>query len=380
MDEFLDQTENVEVYGDSLTPEQERSAGSVIEQVKKQLGARLINTRVLGFDPRQMIEAIKQTRKDKSQEVRQVASTEMKQLKKARNIRFKIIFELDEKSPALSVVADYEEYPLINMYNRKTKTLGVIRYIWTGVLENRIPLKVIFGRAYTSPDPKSEAYCFAPFAVSLENARSLHESYLVERMRQPRVALQVRRLGKINTVIDNLARPVLRIFTELRKVEGQSFGRVAESCFRNSVIAGLDLLRRGPLPASQLWTACRLNEAGRSLGSPFLNPLVENNVLMSSMKRLLHYGKLRVDLYLATSNADVSAICVPVSNTTVFQLVDYGRNTEVCLNAVKELASALDTMDGGVAEDWEDVEWLKVCESERKKYLTEQVLDFLPHL
>lgn len=369
---------------ESITKKQEKIAERVVEVVERDMKLPITSVSILGYDPTKQGELIKSLKNSDDKLVRKLTKWASKGFKKKPSHLLKVILELDGFCSKLVYVLEMKKENFLNDNSGSIELKDLYQHLWTGVFDFDIPFWVLFGRAADSERDISGrfarslhgngGYCFAPASfLDVSEVRSEIESGIRESLRfdsadYTQMFLDIS--SDVDQVIDSWIVPRERIFLMLNELEDNPNIQLLNIPGLTKIIYGLDYFRKGAPLDIYLWTAYRLEKAGRPTGVPLIDTLNGDAGLLNAMKGVLHYGDVKRGNLLGASWADVSTICTPFRDGTLFQVVDCEKSMASGPKVINSLARALYPLKDLTELDIDT--WREKCRDERRRRIREK--------
>ena len=261
-----------------LTKNQEEIAEKVIKAVEKHLNIKPPDCTILGLNPSQYIEELKEREKHGTKKEIKKTEKYIKFIKEKYDKYVKIEFNLGAKLKKLVFMTTESA-------TRGFGEQGTAVYdSWTGLLDFSIPSQIIFGRIAKKPRHGSGTYLFAPLNFPI--------SELLEKFEQ-------------KSQQNNLDDFLLRLTSAINFIEL------------------LSRIRQSKQVIDQMRTMRQLIKSKEPSGIKIIDKLNMNRILKKTMKSLSHFGNTIDGIVEYVSEVDVSTLCFPVQVGTFLQIANY---------------------------------------------------------
>ncbi|MFX1273851.1 MAG: hypothetical protein ACFFBP_20835 [Promethearchaeota archaeon] len=246
---------------------------------------------IYGLNFSKAIEELEGLKADKSKKELKKINKEINHIRAIYEDKIKIVF--NNNGNILKLIYRNIRIPLKISY-------GIVS-TWTGVLNFRIPIPFIYGRACSWERHKGGDYFFAPL-LERENSLEILINKIVEKLPDS----SLKDIIEMNFIIDMLLKYCLSVET-----------------------------------TSQLGSCRETLNAYGILDQPFVNNLNDNKKLRQAMKGILHFGAVDMGIFKFKSKNDVSTIFYPYKDLTVFQVSNYLSDFKKTCTAIKNLVNYL---------------------------------------
>ena len=282
-----------------LTKNQEKIAEKVIKAVEKQLNIKSPDCTILGLNPSQRIEELKEGVKYKTNKEIKKTEKYIKSTKKKYDKYVKIVFNLGAKLKKLVFMTAESASSFFGLEST------TVYDSWTGLLDFSIPAQIIFGRIAKRPRHGFGSYLFAPL--------NFPTSDLLEKIEQ-------------KSQQNNLDNFLLTLTSA------------------NPLIKFLSRIRQSKQAFDQMRTMRQLIKSKEPSGIEIIDKLNMNRILKKTMKSLSHFGNTSDGIIKYVSEVDVSTLCLPMQVGTFLQIANYRSEHDKSVKATTALVDALNEL------------------------------------